>query len=146
VIDPISLTVAVGAVIVSAFIYWETRNLRKLTQVMVESLAFIAKTRRSSRTAGGPRRKPQSTTPQGATASLAPPTGQARATPALSRPANAADLARIELTQRREERKRLELQLRQQKEQWKRQKDFARAIGWVLDRMGSDEEDEDDDY
>lgn len=142
-IDPLSLTIAIGAVVVSVFIYWETRNLRKLTQVMVESLAFIAKTRRSSRTSGGPRRKPQSTTPQAAAVSLAPPTEQTPAIPALSRPAAAAEPARIELAQRREERKRLELQLRQQREQWKRQKDFARAIGWVLDRMGSDEEDED---
>jgi AmiR/NasT family two-component response regulator len=36
----------------------------------------------------------------------------------------------------------LELELRQQREQWKRQKDVAKAIGWVLDRMGSDEEEE----
>ncbi len=59
-----------------------------------------------------------------------------------SKAPTAAEQARIPLAQQREERKRLELQLRQQREQWKRQKDVARAIGWVLDRMGSDEEDE----
>lgn len=141
-IDPISLTVAIGAVVVSVFIYWETRNLRKLTQVIVESLAFIAKSRRSFRKSGGPRRKPQSTTPQGTAGGMAPATRQTPSTPALPRPASAAEQARIELRQRREERKRLELQLRQQREQWKRQKDIAKAIGWVIDRMGSDEEED----
>lgn len=60
----------------------------------------------------------------------------------LLRPHTAAELARIELAQRREERKRLELQLRQQREQWKRQKEFVRVIGWVLDRMRTDEEED----
>lgn len=41
-IAPISLTIAIVVFVVSVFIYWETRNQRKLTQVMVESLAYIA--------------------------------------------------------------------------------------------------------
>jgi AmiR/NasT family two-component response regulator len=45
---------------------------------------------------------------------------------------------------RAEERRSLKLELEREKEQWRRQKDIAKAIGWVLDRMGSDEEDEDD--
>jgi hypothetical protein len=40
----------------------------------------------------------------------------------------------------------LELQLRQQREQWKRQKDVAKAIGWVLDRIVSEDEEQDDDW
>ena len=44
--------------------------------------------------------------------------------------------------QRAEERRRLEFELTREKEQWRRQKDIARAIGWVLDRIGSDDEDE----
>jgi hypothetical protein len=142
VIDPISLTVAIGAVVVSLFIYWETRNLRKLTQVMVESLAFIAKTRHSSRASGRTRKQVPSFTSQGATVSLALPTGQTPTNPAPPRTVTPAEQARIALAQRSEERKRLELQLSQQREQWKRQKDVAKAIGWVLDRMRSDEEDD----
>ena len=138
-IDPVSLTVAVGAIVVSVFVYWETRNLRKLTQVMVESLAFIAKSRRSSRTPGRARKLPPSTSPQLSTATLAVPTSSPLTIPAQPRASTAAGLSRIAIAQQREERKRLELQLRQQREQWKRQKDVAKAIGWVLDRMGSDE-------
>ena len=47
--------------------------------------------------------------------------------------------------QRAEERRRLELELKREKEQWRRQKDIAKAIGWVLDRIGSDEDEEDED-
>lgn len=36
----------------------------------------------------------------------------------------------------------LKLELEREKEQWRRQKDIAKAIGWVLDRIGSDDEDE----
>jgi Type I restriction enzyme HindI endonuclease subunit-like, C-terminal len=141
-IDQVSLTIAIGAVVVSLFIYWETRNLRKLTQVMVESLVFIAKSRRPSRGLGRPRKPSLKTTQQGGAVSLAPTPGQTPSNPAPPRPPTSAELARIALAQRREERKRLELQLREQREQWKRQKDFAKAIGWVLDRMGSDEEED----
>jgi hypothetical protein len=141
VIDPVSLTIAVGAVVVSVFIYWETRSLRRLTQVMVESLAFIAKGRRSSRGAVRPRKQLPATTPQAMTPRLTAPPSQNQPNPA-PRQATAAEATRAFLTQQREERKRLELQLRQQREQWKRQKDVAKAIGWVLDRMGSDEDEE----
>jgi hypothetical protein len=48
------------------------------------------------------------------------------------------------LRQRTEERRRLKLELEREKEQWRRQKDIAKAIGWVLDRIGSD--DAEDDY
>jgi hypothetical protein len=48
----------------------------------------------------------------------------------------------ISLQQQAEERRRLKLELEREKEQWRRQKDIAKAIGWVLDRIGSDEEDE----
>jgi len=43
-----------------------------------------------------------------------------------------------------EERRRLKLELEREKEQWRRQKDIAKAIGWVLDRIGSDEVDDED--
>jgi hypothetical protein len=46
------------------------------------------------------------------------------------------------LKQKAEERRRLKLELEREKEQWKRQKDIAKAIGWVLDRIGSDDEED----
>jgi len=44
-----------------------------------------------------------------------------------------------------EERRRLRLELEKQKLQWRQNKDIAKAIGWFLDRMSDEGEDEDDD-
>jgi len=44
-----------------------------------------------------------------------------------------------------EERRRLRLELEKEKLQWRQNKDIAKAIGWFLDRMSEDGEDEDDD-
>ena len=43
-----------------------------------------------------------------------------------------------------EERRRVRLELEKQKLQWRQNKDIAKAIGWFLDRMNDDGEDEDD--
>jgi hypothetical protein len=51
----------------------------------------------------------------------------------------------LALKQKAEERRLLKLQLLREKEQWKRQKDVARAIGWIIDNLGSSEEDEEED-
>jgi hypothetical protein len=144
-VDPVSLTVALGAVVVSVFIYLETRKQRKLTEVMVESLAFLQK--RSK-----PRRAPMARKPADAVtvqSSNSPALAPAQTSPKMalaplltSKPVSAAEQARLTLAAQREERKRLELQLRQQREQWKRQKDVAKAIGWILDRVGSDDEED----
>lgn len=144
-IDPVSLTVAIGAAVVSVFIYWETRAQRKLTEIIVESLAFIQKQSKPRQTPRASKRPPPPTVPssQGSTQVQTPTTPKFALGPLFeNKSPSAAEQARTSLAQQREERKRLELQLRQQREQWKRQKDVAKAIGWVLDRMGSDEEDE----
>lgn len=44
------------------------------------------------------------------------------------------------LQQRVEERRRLKLEMEREKEQWRRQKDIAKAIGWIADRLGEDDE------
>lgn len=146
-VDTVSLTVAFVAVAVSVFIYLETRKQRKLTEVMVQSLAFLQK--RSK-----PRRGSKLTKPSALTPAPTPPATTQTVTPgppfALGpvldpKPSSPAEQARIALALQREERKRLELQLRQQREQWKQQKDIAKAIGWVLDRMDSDDGDEEED-
>lgn len=46
----------------------------------------------------------------------------------------------IALQQQREERQRLRLELEREKEHWRRQKDVAKAIGWIVDRLGDDDE------
>ena len=146
-VDLVSLAVALIAVAVSAFIYLETREQRKLMQVMVESLAFLQKPSKPRRASKPRKLSARLVSTRSATnerVSPAPPTLVLR--PQLDpKPISPAEQARIALGLRREERKRLELQLRQQREQWKRQKDVTKAIGWVLDRMDSDEDDEEED-
>jgi hypothetical protein len=143
-VDPISLTVALGAVVVSVFIYLETRKQRKLTEVMVSSLAFLQKRSKPRTPRAG---KSDGPTPNPPTPVVAQPPNSSAPKLALApdltpRLPSPAEQARLALAARREERKRLELELRQQREQWKRQKEVAKAIGWVLDRIGSDDDDE----
>jgi hypothetical protein len=52
-----------------------------------------------------------------------------------------ASPSNLSTQQRAEERRRLKLELEREKEQWRRQKDIAKAIGWIVDRLGEDEED-----
>jgi hypothetical protein len=146
-VDTVSLAIALVAVVVSVFIYFETRKQRKLTEVMVESLAFLekgSKPRQASKT-GEPSSPTLAPTPPATTQTVPSTPPKVALGPLFDpKPSSPAEQARIALALQREERKRLELQLRQQREQWKRQKDVARAIGWVLDRIGSDEEDEEE--
>lgn len=137
--DPISLTIAIVAVAFSGFIYWEARKQRKLTEVMVESLAYIQKRSTPRRSSSAGRQRTSASASQESTAALMK---QTQIIPNARPAPSPAEQARIVLAAQREERERLELQLRQQREQWKRQKDIAKAIGWVLDRIGSDDEEE----
>ncbi|MEM0143397.1 MAG: hypothetical protein QXL94_05550 [Candidatus Parvarchaeum sp.] len=40
--------------------------------------------------------------------------------------------------------KRMKLELEKEKLQWQKNKDIAKGIGWIIDRLNSDEEDEDE--
>ena len=146
-VDPISASVAVVAIGFAALTWWESRKQRALLETLTKSLPYVS--RRSNRA----KKKAVSTpsapaTPSGGPAptTLAPVpiggSGQLRATATVVAlpPPTYAEIRR----QRAEERRRLELELRREKEQWRRQKDIAKAIGWVLDRIGSDEDDEDE--
>ena len=50
---------------------------------------------------------------------------------------------KIELKERTEERRRLQAQLQEQKQHYQRQKDLAKALGWLYDRI-SEADDYDD--
>jgi hypothetical protein len=104
-VDLISLSVAVAAILLALLSWWEARRHSELLQSMAKSLAYIARTRRSSG-------KPAATTP--------PPSS---------------------IQQRAEERRSLKLELQREKEQWRRQKDIAKALGWLVDRLSEDEDD-----
>jgi hypothetical protein len=52
------------------------------------------------------------------------------------------DQADVELTRQREARKQKELELKQRREQWRRQKDLAKAVGWVLNRVDREDDEE----
>lgn len=46
----------------------------------------------------------------------------------------------IQIKERAEQRKALELELKKQQQEWKRKKDVAKLIGWFLDRLESDDD------
>jgi hypothetical protein len=105
VVDLVSLSVAVAAILIALLSWWEARRHSELLQSMAKSLAYIARARRSS------------------------------AKSVTASPSN------LNTQQRAEERRRLKLELEREKEQWRRHKDIAKAIGWIVDRLGEDEED-----
>jgi hypothetical protein len=43
---------------------------------------------------------------------------------------------------RSEEIKRMKLELEKEKLQWQKNKDIAKGLAWIIDRLGSDEDDE----
>jgi hypothetical protein len=103
VVDLVSLSVAVVAIIVAVLSWWEARRHSELLQSMAKSLAYIAKTRRSN--------------------SKAPATSPSA----------------LLLKQQSEERRRLRLEMEREKEQWRRQENITKAIGWIVDRLGEDD-------
>lgn len=50
---------------------------------------------------------------------------------------------KLMVQQQAEERRNLKLRLQEQKHAWQKQKDVARAIGWIIDRIGEDDDYED---
>ena len=158
-VDEVSLTIATAslgaaaaAVVVAVLPWRESRKQRhlaeehrKLTGVMVESLGYLAKSTKPPSTRHGTASplvvtQPSTTTPQSA-AAQAPLAETAPLTPTQRMPTPAQQV-RLALAAQQEERRRLGLQLRQQQQQWKQQKDIAKAIGWVLNQIGSDDDDE----
>ena len=127
----ISLAVALPAYVFAGLTYLESRRQRELLETLTRAIPLLTPTRPRRRTT--PRkRKPPTTAVTPASAIVAP-----------SAPSPAAQ-ARIALQQRAEERRLLKLQLERERAQWNRQKDVAKAIGWIVDHLGSSEEDEED--
>lgn len=142
----LSVIVAIAATGFGAMNWLEARKSRQLLQTTLEALPYLVDHRASplppqpargltsvsnSSTAATPTRR----VPRGRSAPR-----RKRGTPSTT----ALDIQRLTLQQQAEERRRLKLQLQQEREQWRRQKDIAKAIGWVLDRIGNDDEEEGD--
>lgn len=145
-VDPISVSVAVVAIGFAALTWWESRKQRALLETLTKSLPYVSRRRNRTNRKTGPSPSALATPSEGTalTTSATIPIGgteqlRPTATVVAVPPPTYAEIRR----QRAEERRRLELELKREKEQWRRQKDIAKAIGWVLDRIGSDEEEED---
>lgn len=107
-----------------AFLTWrESQKQSRLLATITETLPLIVKKRKPR-----PRRKPE-VAPVSTTALVtSPPKPPSRTTILQDQAA---------------ERARLRLQLQKEKQDWQQQKDMATAIGWIIDRLGSsDDEDE----
>jgi len=136
--------VAVGSLAFAGLTWWESRKQRALLETLTKSLPYV-----SRRRSGTKRKAKPLGTPASADGSPAQPTpvpvhvegsgrfGATATVVAVPPPAQAQVLR-----QQAEERRRLKLELEREKEQWRRQKDIAKAIAWVIDRLGSDEDEE----
>ena len=131
----ISVAIAGPAYTFAALTYLESRRQRELLETLTRAIPMLGtrRARRRSTRAKAPSRP----------AVVPPGTLVFPVAPVVPKPD-----ARLALQQKAEERRLLKLQLEREKEHWRRQKDVAKAIGWIIRNLGSsdeDEEDEDDD-
>jgi len=111
------ILISVAAIVFAALTWLESRKQRHLLETVVKTLPYVARHRRAGT------RKKEPKVPQSVLA------------PVVIAPA--VDLAKAAA----EERRRLRLQLEREKLEWRKNKDIAKAIGWLVDRMN-----EGDDY
>lgn len=99
------------ALAIASLSLWDSHRKGELLKDIAKSLKYIA---RQPRLANQPRKT----------------TG----------PTNAVlDAQKIQLKQQQEERRRLKDDLERQKAAWRRQKDVAKAIGWIIDKINADD-------
>jgi hypothetical protein len=122
----ISVAVSVPAFAIAILTWIESRKQSQLLKTMVETLPLLTpKPKRRS-----PRKRPAA--PPGTTGLVSVPSP-----PQISRTQR--------LKEEAAERARLRRKLQQEREQWRRQKDVAKAIGWFIDRLDAREYDDEDD-
>ena len=112
VFDLTSTLISTAALTIAALSLWDSHRKGDLLKDIATSLKYIArqpKTAKGSKTA-----KDQQTD---------------KAVPAQ----------KIQLQQQAEERRRLRDGLEREKMIWKRQKDIAKAIGWIIERLGEED-------
>ena len=114
------ILISVAAIVFAALTWLESRKQRHLLETMVKTLPYVARQRR----AGTRKKEPKVAPAVPAPVVIAPAVGPARAAA--------------------EERRRLRLQLEREKLEWRKNKDIAKAIGWLVDRMneGDDSDEE----
>lgn len=127
----IPVIIAGPAYAFAALTYLESRRQRELLETMTKAIPFVS-----------PRRRKRRSAPKKPVATPGPPPPNMYGL--VTVPQAAPSSAKLVLQQKAEERRLLKLQLEREKEQWKRQKDVAKAIGWIVDHLGSSEEDEEE--
>ena len=110
--DPISIIVSTAALAIAALSLWDSHRKDKLLKDLAKSLKYIARQPKSAK--GSKTVKNQQTD-------------------------NMVSVQKIQLQQQAEERRRLRDGLEMEKIIWKRQKDIAKAIGWIIERLGEEE-------
>jgi hypothetical protein len=123
------VAIALPAYLFAGLTYLESRHQRELLETLTKAIPLLSPPRPRRKSAPRKRKSTQTALPPGSFSLRTPG-------PAPS------DAARLALQQKAEERRLVKLQLEREREQWKRQKDVAKAIGWVVDHLGSSEEDE----
>lgn len=116
----ISVAISIVAIAFAALTWLESRKQRRLLETMMKALPYA--TRRKRRTSRG----------------------QGAARPHAIVPGSMPRLV-DSLKAAAEERRRLRVELEREKHEWQKSKDVAKALGWILERLGeSDEEYEDE--
>jgi hypothetical protein len=111
----ISALIAGLAYLFAAMNWLEARRLRQLLETFTKSLPYVTRRPR-------PRKK-----------------GSPVQLPGIT-PYRSPDPVKMAI----EERRRLKLELEREKLQWQKNKDFAKAIGWIIDRLDSGDEDDEE--
>lgn len=109
--DLITFGLSIAALTIAAWSLWESRKRGKLLESIAESLRFLNK--------------------QG--------TRKRNADYQLTTDVRRTEQQKFALAQQAEERRKLKLKLEEEKLKWHRQKDMAKAIGWIVDRLNEDE-------
>jgi hypothetical protein len=112
--------VSVGAIVFAALTWLESRKQRQLLETVVKTLPYVSGRRR--------------TTAKKRVLDPTRPVPQSKGTVPVVDPIKSAA----------EERRRLRLELERERLEWRKNRDIAKAIGWLLDRMGESEDNYDD--
>lgn len=127
----IPVVIAAPAYIFAALTYLESRRQRELLESMTKAIPFVS-----------PRRRKRRQTPMRTALVPSPPPSNTFGL--IPVPQSQPPSPKLALQQKAEERRLLKLQLERERDQWKRQKDVAKAIGWIVDHLGSSEEDKEE--
>jgi hypothetical protein len=136
IVSTVSIAVAFAAAVIAGLIWYETRKQRellekqgKLLETLTRSIPLITPRRRAPRSRTVDPARANSSADSSIIARQTQPL--ITSTPLVPRRPTASELA--------EQRRLAKIELEREKLQWRKNKDVAKAIGWFLDRLDSDD-------